>query len=131
MYLLAPVQGWAAGSLIHGSTARRDRQQGQGVQDGVFRGDHAPTEISFTGHLETRTADHSQEPPVSLSFPRPYQGKPRVLIRDCQKPHTSDEGVEKLPFYLDNIPGHTERGVPSISVVSNVRGALSHPKASI
>ena len=78
MYLLALVQGWAAGSLVHSGTARRGRQQGQGVQDGVFKGDHSPLEISFTGHLETHMPDHSQGPPVSLSFPRPHQGKPRI-----------------------------------------------------
>lgn len=48
--------------------------------------------------------------PQSLSFPRPHQGKPGALTRDCQKLHTSDEGAEKLPFYLDDIPGHTEAG---------------------
>lgn len=78
MYLLAPVQGWAAGSLIHGSTARRGRQQGQGVQDGVFRGDHAPMEISFTGHLETRTANHSRGPPVFL-LPEAVPGEAQSL----------------------------------------------------
>ena len=127
MYLLALVQGWAAGSLVHSGTARRGRQQGQGVQDGVFKGDHSPLEISFTGHLETHMPDHSQGPPVSLSFPRPHQGKPRVLIRDCQKPHTSDEGQRSFLSIWTTSQG-TQRGIPSVSVVSNVMGHFCFPK---
>ena len=91
----------------------------------VFKGDRAPLETSFTGHLETRTPDHSQGPPISLSFLRPHKGKPRVLTRDCQKPHTSDEGAEKLPFYLDDIPGHTEAGSCHLSCFKHPWGTFA------
>ena len=91
----------------------------------VFKGDRAPLEILFTGHLETRTPDHSQGPPISLSFLRPHKGKPRVLTRDCQKPHTSDEGAEKLPFYLDDIPGHTEAGSCHLSCFKHPWGTFA------
>ena len=71
--------------------------------------------------------DHSQGPPVSLSFPRPHQGKPRVLIRDCQKPHTSDEGQRSFLSIWTTSQG-TQRGIPSVSVVSNVMGHFCFPK---